>query len=407
MAFTRSYHLLLTLLLAFIGSLIWFSWDLQDSIPSWTNVRNNHCSCGPDASPDKTFEASPNATPSTLVSSSSEPTPAPATQDLSLFPLPEPLPRDQLDIVPFPAKVWQKAGSHGVDDARIPDLKSWQKVNPDLRQEILTDGAGDHYVRDNYAAYPDLLNLYLSLNVPILKADLLRHLILYAEGGIWSDLDVTCELPVDTWIPEEYRNRTNVVFASWTVMAKPRTSHIAAVIRYVVNELEASADDYNTTIAGLTMQTISDVVDVTGPQAMTRAILGNLEAELKTPVGRPNISSLSEPRLIGDVLILPNAAFSATQAGYPKDRGPYLVTHHYAGSWKNTKGGEADKEVKQEPEVVVVEVPEVKEESKPVDAVAPPQVTGEKKTTELEGMKGPDEEIIHVHGAASDTTTAV
>jgi hypothetical protein len=28
------------------------------------------------------------------------------------------------------------------------------------------------------------------------------------------------------------------------------------------------------------------------------------------------------------------------QGGWPTDRGPYLVEHHYAGSWKNDKGGE-------------------------------------------------------------------
>lgn len=123
-------------------------------------------------------------------------------------------------------------------------------------------------------------------------------------------------------------------------MAKPRTSHIAAVLRYVVSQLEKSAADYNTTIAGLTMQTISDVVDVTGPQAMTVAILRSLETEMGVPVGQPNITNIHGPLLLQDVLVLPSAAFAALQASWPEDRGPYLVEHHYAGSWKNDKGGE-------------------------------------------------------------------
>lgn len=406
MAVTRSSHLLLTLLLAFVGSLIWFSWDLQDSIPSW-RMRTT-CSCGPDGSADKSIET--NSTLSNIQDKTSPPEPtAPentTAQVVSLFPLPEPVSSQELNIFPFPAKVWHKSGSHGVDDKRISDLKTWQTVNPSLRQEVLTDGAGDLYVRENYAQFHDLLNLYLSLNVPILKADLLRHLILYSEGGIWSDLDVTCEQPIDTWIPERYRKKTNVVvglefdgsqFASWTVMAKPRSVHIAAVIRYIVEELEASARDYNTTISGLTMQTISDVVDVTGPQAMTRAILGSLEDEYQTPIGRSNIYNLTEPRLIGDVLVLPNAAFAAAQGGWPKDKGPYLVSHHYAGSWKNAGGSE---DAKEEPKVVIAESVQAEPAKAPEE---PKKVEVVESAKEVEEVKGQaEEEIVHARTTVHD-----
>lgn len=115
-------------------------------------------------------------------------------------------------------------------------------------------------------------------------------------------------------------------------MSKPKSSHIATVIRYIVKALEKSAERYQTTIAGLTMQIISDVVDVTGPQAMTLTILESLSVETRQPVGRPNISNLHKPVLLHDVLVLPNAAFAALQGGWPKDRSPYLVEHHYAGS---------------------------------------------------------------------------
>jgi alpha 1,6-mannosyltransferase len=53
-----------------------------------------------------------------------------------------------------------------------------------------------------------------------------------------------------------------------------------------------------------------------------------------------NISGLLEPKLIGDVLILPGNSFGALQNGFPQNEGPTLVTHHYAGSWKNDHGGE-------------------------------------------------------------------
>jgi len=94
---------------------------------------------------------------------------------------------------------------------------------------------------------PDILNTYFSLNIPILKADLLRYLILYADGGVWFDLDVSCEdTPIDNWVLAEHRAANLVVglefdydyqedtamysqFASWTIMAKPRSPHLMQV----------------------------------------------------------------------------------------------------------------------------------------------------------------------------------
>jgi hypothetical protein len=112
------------------------------------------------------------------------------------------------------------------------------------------------------------------------------------------------------------------------------------VIEHIMKSLKSSAARHNTNIEGLTMKTITNVVDVTGPQAMTRAILEGLAIQIGAPIGCSNISNLQEPTLFRDVLVLPNAAFAAMQGGWPKDRGPYLVEHHYAGSWKNEKGGE-------------------------------------------------------------------
>lgn len=355
----RYSHYLLAMLSAFVATLVWLSWGLKDSVPTLALTVGSNCILSENATPTAAHYAS--EIPTTPVSTPiSSPTSSPDDIDeayagSAAYKLPAIKSKQQLEASAFPAKLWQKTGSHGVDDSRREDMQSWQIQSPNLRHEILTDGSGDQYMREQFADYPELLNFYLSLQVPILKADLLRQLILYNDGGIWSDLDVTCHAPIDTWIPEQYKTKTNVVvglefdghqFASWTVMAKPRTSHIASVLRYIVMALEKSAVDYSVTIAGLTMQTISDVVDVTGPQAMTQGIIRSLEKELGVPVGRSNISELHEPVLLGDVLVLPNAAFAAMQGGWPTDRGPYLVEHHYSGSWKNDKGGESKAEDK-------------------------------------------------------------
>ncbi|KAH7409025.1 initiation-specific alpha-1,6-mannosyltransferase [Cadophora sp. MPI-SDFR-AT-0126] len=263
-------------------------------------------------------------------------------------------------VISIPPKLWYKAGPKGITEVSGQWINTCLWRNPSYRREILTDFSAETYVKSFYSHRPDVLEVYLAISVPILKADFLRYLILFAEGGIWSDLDVSCStVPISEWIPERYQNDAAVVvglefddddwgyddylqtqFASWMIMAKPRSPHFEMVIQDVMKGLKDVAKENNVSIERVTMEMISDVVDVTGPKRMTRSIVRSLEMQLKEPIGDKNTSGLREPRLIGDVLILPSAAFAARQADYPVDRGPVLVSHHYAGSWKNEHGGE-------------------------------------------------------------------
>ncbi|PYH49877.1 glycosyltransferase family 32 protein [Aspergillus saccharolyticus JOP 1030-1] len=259
----------------------------------------------------------------------------------------------------FPLKLWQKSGPKGVSPDIQTYIQSWHTLNPSLRHEILSDESALAYVEEIFREdWPEVADLYQKIQVPIIRADLLRLLILYADGGIWSDLDVTCEVPIAEWIPKELvtpdgrvvgKEQVNAVvglefdgwqFASWTLMAKPGLNHFERAIGYVMRQMEGIAHSNNVTIPGVTMEMIPDVVDASGPQAITVALLRSLSYSLGETVDRANITNLHEPRLLGDVLVLPQAAYAALQGGYPEDQGPYLVSHHYAGSWKNVQGGE-------------------------------------------------------------------
>jgi hypothetical protein len=92
----------------------------------------------------------------------------------------------------------------------------------------------------------------------------------------------------------------------------------------------------------ITLEMLSDVVNVTGPKIMTIAILESLGQLLGRTVDDRDFSGIKRPKLVGDVLIMPGVSFAAAQNGYPKDQGDALVTHHYEGSWKK-----ADAEAKE------------------------------------------------------------
>ncbi len=263
-------------------------------------------------------------------------------------------------VTAIPEKMWYKLGPKGLSDDSKGWIDSCLRRNPTFRHEFLTDESGEYYVTEYFAQRRDIVDTYHQLTIPILKADFLRYLILYAEGGIWNDLDVSCEeeKTIHEWIPENLKAGTSLVvglefdwgweddnflhsqFASWTIMARPGSRHMQMVIDDIVDGIREKSEEHQLPISQLKTEHVGDVVDITGPKRMTRSIVKSLEMTLDTTIDDRNISGLKVPKLIGDVLIMPGNAFAASQSGYPEDQGPRLVTHHYAGTWKNDKGGE-------------------------------------------------------------------
>lgn len=261
----------------------------------------------------------------------------------------------------IPKKIWYKLGPKG----KNAEIEEWTGTcinqNPDYQFEFVTDDWADKWVATTFSSTrPDIVEVYLQLTIPILKADLLRYLLLWVEGGIWSDLDVSCDgVPIDDWTPPEYKQNASIVvgwefdygwdetyfheFASWTILSKPGVSHMLMVIDDIIDAVHQVAAAQNLPIEGLTPPMVGDIVDFTGPRRLTRSLIKSVEMTLGRAVPRREIENIREPKLIDNVLILPGQAFSDATNDFSKDGGrpgPVLVTHHYAGSWKNDRGGE-------------------------------------------------------------------
>lgn len=69
--------------------------------------------------------------------------------------------------------------------------QSCTEQNPDWHANVLTDESADYWVQMAYASRPDIVRTYQQLSVPLLKTNLLRFLVLYSEGGVWSELGVS------------------------------------------------------------------------------------------------------------------------------------------------------------------------------------------------------------------------
>ncbi|RYP34715.1 hypothetical protein DL767_004161 [Monosporascus sp. MG133] len=193
--------------------------------------------------------------------------------------------------------------------------------------------------------------------------DLLHYLLLYSEGGTWFDLEVSCEdLLIGEWAPPGYEVQAGLVLgwefdvgwgkhvvrqiASWTMMANLGLLHILMVVEDILEGIHATTAEHQVPAVGLTLPMVGDVVDCTGHRSLTQNVFKSLDQTLNTTIDRESISNLLKPKLVGDFRIMPRYAFAASANKYEDEGkarlGPALVRHHYAGTRKNSQGGEGN-----------------------------------------------------------------
>jgi alpha 1,6-mannosyltransferase len=281
--------------------------------------------------------------------------------------------------VPITRKVWQtwRVPFQEMDEELQRLSRTWIDMNPEYRYELLTDDSAATYVRAKFARRPDIQRMFERTRDPILRADLTRYLALLADGGIYSDIDTDCSRPIDSWIPPEYQNRTGLVvgveydvrdealradmelrvqLCQWTFMAKP--GH--PVMQHVVDRITAKLSEFDQGQGdGNGIQTKEgNVMELTGPrvgywvwhclpewklteilQIFTRAVLEGTSKMIGTPVTDAEITKLTEPKLFGDVLVMPVSAFASGQehsGSKPWGNSEQLMSHHFRGfsTWK-------------------------------------------------------------------------
>jgi len=119
-------------------------------------------------------------------------------------------------------------------------------------------------------------------------------------------------------------------------MAKPGHLILEITVERVMERLKKLAQKQGCTISGI-KATYHEVLDTTGPALFTEAVLEGLSYTTGTNFGTHNITGMTEPRLVGDVLILPINAFGSGQkhsnSGDP-DSDSAMVHHLFKGTWK-------------------------------------------------------------------------
>ncbi|KAI9172354.1 Acyl-CoA ligase SID4 [Paramyrothecium foliicola] len=276
----------------------------------------------------------------------------------------------------FPAFIWQTWKKTPADkNFEFRDQESsWSGQHPGFIHEVITDDVAVSLLRLLYATVPEVLEAYNALPLPVLKADFFRYLILFARGGIYSDIDTYAIKSALEWIPEDIPRETvglvigieadpdrpdwaewysrRIQFCQWTIQSKPGHPVLRDVITRITNETLSLKR------AGKVSH-ISDkgVVDLTGPAVWTDTIMDYFNdgrffklEESGSKIDYHNFTGMQNRRRVGDVVVLPITSFSPgvgqMGAGEPDDPMAF-VKHDFEGSWKP----ESERHIGEQPRV--------------------------------------------------------
>nr|KAK5432364.1 hypothetical protein LTR18_011121 [Exophiala xenobiotica] len=252
----------------------------------------------------------------------------------------------------FPRSIWQTSNAEGVERWREKSA-TWTNSNPEYKHTILTDDDANAFVHEHFTHRPAIIYFWESLKSIILRADLLRYLVMLAEGGVYSDMDTGNLAPISQVIPSDIDEATvNVVvgieyddnvhplfvrplsFTQWTLIAKPGHPIFQRAVDRLMSNVEFLARRQRVELPGVHLE-MREVLEATGPGMYTDVIMEVLRDQ-GISVTWDMFHNLKRPSLQGDVLVMPINAFAGNQghshSGEP-EYGDKFVEHYFGRSW--------------------------------------------------------------------------
>jgi alpha 1,6-mannosyltransferase len=278
-----------------------------------------------------------------------------------------PFPSADIEILNFnttnrlpyiPPKIWQiyLSYSPAALAGYAAPIHSWISKSPSHAYTVL-DGQGSLAIISKLSKSPThahILPLFYAMSRRVLRADFLRYLLLAAEGGVYSDIDTELLKPVHDWVPDEFKSDTKLIvgleadrsppipgttyevqFCQWTLAGAAGHPALWMMVERILEEVSNRPfEDPPNEIE----YSDNEVLDITGPAGWTEVVFEYLNTVVDSPITWKNLTGMREPRLYGDVLVLPINAFAT---GVPHSGASEAVVedsfvkHQFAGAWRN------------------------------------------------------------------------
>ncbi len=233
-------------------------------------------------------------------------------------------------VAPIPHRVHFMWHSTPIPPSLQHNVDTWVQHNPHFTFKIWTNAAALEYVQTYFPTY---LDTYMALST-IERTDLFRYLLLYREGGVYSDLDVVCARPLQQYLDllhdgmvvgweGDWESSTACqaagsartrLLAQWVLAASPNHPALERVLLHV-------ATQHNKTFSH---NSIRDTHERTGAVAWTDAVMWYVQQH--QPGHAISTTRFQTP----PVVFLPRAVWGVAEV----EMGERSLAHQYMGSWK-------------------------------------------------------------------------
>jgi mannosyltransferase OCH1-like enzyme len=233
----------------------------------------------------------------------------------------------------------------------------WQSLNPSYQYQSLSKTTGDNFVQTRYADNETIRRAYERIQEDwIVRSDFLRYLVLLKEGGVYTDKDTEPMVSIDEWVPPKFRGRTNIVvgieqdkrvglplwkdlpwtvqFAQFTILTKPNHLILRKAVDHVIENMSQFLQGHDLD-HGVPKLFFHDVITLTGPRVFTSAVFEYIFEHTGLRLNGNELSNITDPVLIADVLILPVNSFSSAAPWHKHLHfiGDVLSIHKWMSSW--------------------------------------------------------------------------
>ncbi|MEW5308712.1 MAG: hypothetical protein WDW38_000650 [Sanguina aurantia] len=234
---------------------------------------------------------------------------------------------------------------HDGPPRQLTSMMSFKQLNPEYIHIMWGEADVNEFV-DSY--FPALATTFRHLHLPVLKADLVRYLLVFTFGGVYSDMDTVCLKPIREWssgqkdvslivgveadtkgIPDwakSYGRELQMV--QWTFAAAPGHPVLANTF-FRISKLLSHMDPANISV--------NQVTATTGPSVWTDAVYDHIAAQ---GLDWRSLMGMRSATQIGDMYLLTITGFSpgvghmgAGTEHHPDAR----VMHSFQGSWTKQK----------------------------------------------------------------------
>lgn len=97
---------------------------------------------------------------------------------------------------PIPKRLYQIVLAPYTPSKFAGNMRTWTAANPDWRVEVVDDARAARFIAQHY---PEWVKMYAALPKPVMKADVLRYMLVHTNGGMYTDLDTRCAKPIREW----------------------------------------------------------------------------------------------------------------------------------------------------------------------------------------------------------------